>query len=98
MRWKARRRRPKPWRRCGGGTRTAAPISWPPARIFPKADTRSAPPALQLRFVEAERASIADLYARGEIDDDARRRIERELDLEDSRLRHAAQSGAARLD
>lgn len=52
--------------------------------------------ALQLRFVEAERQSIADLYCRGEIDDDARRRIERELDLEDSRLRHAAQSGVAR--
>lgn len=30
------------------------------------------------------------------VDDDARRRIERELDLEDSRLRHAAQSGMAR--
>jgi Na+/H+ antiporter len=52
---------------------------------------------LQLRFVEAERASITDMYNRGEIDDGARRRIERELDLEDSRLRHAAQSGAARL-
>ncbi len=53
--------------------------------------------ALQLRFLEAERHSIADLYTRGEIDDEARRRIEREMDLEDSRLRHAAQSGAARL-
>lgn len=52
--------------------------------------------ALQLRFLEAERQSIADLYARGEINDDARRRIEREMDLEDSRLRHAAQSGVAR--
>jgi CPA1 family monovalent cation:H+ antiporter len=52
--------------------------------------------ALQLRFVEAERQSIADLYCRGDLDDDARRRIERELDLEDSRLRHAAQSGVAR--
>ena len=52
--------------------------------------------ALQLRFVDAERQSIADMYARGDIDDDARRRIERELDLEDSRLRHAAQSGVAR--
>lgn len=50
---------------------------------------------LQLQFVEAERASIAEIYARGDIDDDARRRIERELDLEDSRLRHAAASGAA---
>ncbi|MDB5735014.1 MAG: Na+/H+ antiporter [Alphaproteobacteria bacterium] len=53
--------------------------------------------ALQLRFLEAERKSIADLYTRGEIGDEARRRIEREMDLEDSRLRHAAESGAARL-
>jgi len=52
---------------------------------------------LQLRFLEAERASIADLYYQGEIDDDARRRIERELDLEEARLRHAAESGAPRL-
>lgn len=51
--------------------------------------------ALQLRFLDAERQSIADMYCRGDIDDDARRRIERELDLEDSRLRHAAQSGVA---
>jgi len=49
--------------------------------------------ALQLRFVEAERASIANLYYKGEINDEARRRIERELDLEDTRLRHAADSG-----
>jgi CPA1 family monovalent cation:H+ antiporter len=52
---------------------------------------------LQLRFVDAERGAIADIYARGEIDDEARRRIERELDLEDARLRHAGESGAARL-
>lgn len=52
---------------------------------------------LQLRFVDAERAAIADIYTRGEIDDEARRRIERELDLEDARLRHAGESGAARL-
>ena len=52
---------------------------------------------LQLQFVEAERAAIADIYARGEIDDEARRRIERELDLEDSRIRHSAESGAGRL-
>ncbi len=53
--------------------------------------------ALQLQFVEAERASIAEIYRRGEIGDDARRRIERELDLEDSRIRHSAESGAGRL-
>jgi CPA1 family monovalent cation:H+ antiporter len=53
--------------------------------------------ALQLRFLDAERSSIAEIYHKGEIDDEARRRIERELDLEDSRLRHAAESGAARV-
>ena len=58
-------------------------------------DVSNAAAALQLQFVNAERASIADLYYRGEISDDARRRIERELDLEDSRIRHAAESGAA---
>lgn len=52
--------------------------------------------ALQLRFIEAERHSIAQLYAQGEINEDARRRIERELDLEDQRVRHAAQSGVGR--
>jgi len=59
-------------------------------------DVSNAAAALQLQFVNAERASIADLYYRGEISDEARRRIERELDLEDSRIRHAAESGAAR--
>jgi Na+/H+ antiporter len=52
--------------------------------------------ALQLQFLNAERQSIDDLYLRSEISDDSRRRIERELDLEDSRIRHAAESGAAR--
>jgi len=52
--------------------------------------------SLQLQFVNAERASIADLYHHNKISDEARRRIERELDLEDARIRHAAESGAAR--
>jgi CPA1 family monovalent cation:H+ antiporter len=59
-------------------------------------DVSNAAAALQLQFVDAERASIAELFRRGEISDEARRRIERELDLEDSRIRHAAESGAAR--
>jgi len=59
-------------------------------------DISNAAAALQLQFLDAERQSIADLYYRGEINDEARRRIERELDLEDSRIRHAAESGAAR--
>lgn len=61
-----------------------------------RGDVSTASAALQLQFVDAERASIAELYYRGEISDDARRRIERELDLEDSRIRHVAESGAAR--
>jgi monovalent cation/hydrogen antiporter len=61
-----------------------------------KGDVSNASAALQLQFVDAERASIAELYYRGEIGDEARRRIERELDLEDSRIRHSAESGAAR--
>ncbi len=59
-------------------------------------DVSNASAALQLQFLDAERASISDLYARAEISDEARRRIERELDLEDSRIRHAAESGAAK--
>jgi CPA1 family monovalent cation:H+ antiporter len=65
--------------------------------IEAQGDAFNAATQLQLDFVEAERAAIADIYARGEIGDDARRRIERELDLEDARLRHAGESGAARL-
>jgi CPA1 family monovalent cation:H+ antiporter len=62
-----------------------------------RGDPGNASATLQLQFVDAERASIADLYYRGEISDEARRRIERELDLEDSRIRHSAESGAARM-
>jgi Na+/H+ antiporter len=53
--------------------------------------------ALQLEFLAAERAAIADLYADGALEDEARRRIERELDLDESRIRHAAESGASRI-
>jgi monovalent cation/hydrogen antiporter len=48
--------------------------------------------ALQLQLIEAERRALAQLYARDTITDEARRRIERELDLEDARTRHAAES------
>jgi CPA1 family monovalent cation:H+ antiporter len=37
-------------------------------------------------LLEAQRATLIDLRDRGEINDDVLRRIERELDLEDSRL------------
>jgi CPA1 family monovalent cation:H+ antiporter len=65
-------------------------------RDLTRGDLSNASAALQLQFLDAERASIAAIYYRGEINDEARRRIERELDLEDSRIRHSAESGAAR--
>ncbi len=48
--------------------------------------------ALEVQLLEAERDRIARLYAEGAITDEARRRIERELDLEDARVRHATES------
>jgi monovalent cation/hydrogen antiporter len=65
-------------------------------RDLRRGDISNASAALQLQFLNAERASIAAIYYRGEINDEARRRIERELDLEDSRIRHSAESGSAR--
>jgi CPA1 family monovalent cation:H+ antiporter len=50
--------------------------------------------AIQLAMVDAERHRITELYIAGRLTDEARRRVERELDLEDSRIRHAAESGA----
>jgi Na+/H+ antiporter len=47
---------------------------------------------IQLKLMAAERASIARQYAAGRLTDEARRRIERELDLEDARVRHAVAS------
>ena len=47
---------------------------------------------LQAKLIEAERAAIAAAYRADEITDDARRRIERELDLEDARNLHALES------
>ena len=51
---------------------------------------------LQLELVEAERAALAESHARGAVGDEARRRIERELDLEDARVRHAGTSVSIR--
>ena len=50
---------------------------------------------IQLQLVAAERAGIAKQFAAGKLTDEARRRIERELDLEDSMLRHVADSATA---
>ena len=47
---------------------------------------------LQAKLIGVERAAIAAVYANNEITDDARRRIERELDLEDARNLHALES------
>ena len=47
---------------------------------------------LQARLIDAERAAIAAAYRDDKITDDARRRIERELDLEDARNLHALES------
>jgi len=50
---------------------------------------------LKLELVAAERASIARQFAEGSLSDEARRRIERELDLEDAWVRHAAHGAAS---
>jgi len=51
--------------------------------------------ALELHLVEIERAAIARAYAENRLTDEARRRIERELDLEEARIRHALTSASA---
>ena len=47
---------------------------------------------LELRVVEAERAAIAKAYVGNRLTDEARRRIERELDLEQARIQHQLES------
>ena len=49
---------------------------------------------IQLQLINTERSALADRYAEGALTEEARRRIERELDLEDARVRHAAESAA----
>jgi CPA1 family monovalent cation:H+ antiporter len=41
---------------------------------------------IEFGLIEAERQRVNDLYRRGELKDDARRRIERELDLREAQL------------
>ena len=45
--------------------------------------------ALRLQMIGAERAAIAEAYEANHLTDEARRRIERELDLEEARLRQS---------
>jgi len=47
---------------------------------------------LQLQLIDVERASIARAYANNRLTDEARRRIERELDLDEARVHHALAS------
>ena len=47
---------------------------------------------LQLDLIDVERGSIARAYADNRLTDEARRRIERELDLEEARVHHALAS------
>ncbi len=63
-------------------------------------ETTSADPSvdtakLQLRLIEAERSAITRLYEDNRITDEARRRIERELDLEEARSKHAQASASS---
>ena len=49
-----------------------------------------------LRMLDVERAAVARAYIENRLTDEARRRIERELDLEDARIRHAMESSGQR--
>ena len=60
----------------------------------PVADTS----ALELQLVDIEREAIDRAYAEGRLTDEARRRSEREFDLEEARIRHAAASAAPAAD
>jgi len=58
------------------------------------ADDSSAPvdDSQALRLLRVEREVVARAYAENRLTDEARRRIERELDLEEARIRHAIES------
>ena len=45
---------------------------------------------LELRLIEAEREHLYSLLCSGDLKDDARRRIESELDLREAQLLHSA--------
>ncbi|HEY1927262.1 MAG TPA: Na+/H+ antiporter [Caulobacteraceae bacterium] len=60
----------------------------PAIRLSPVAEDS----ALQAQLIFAERRKIAEIYERGQMTDEARRRVERELDLEEARNRHSLES------
>jgi len=51
---------------------------------------------VQIDLIAVERDTLSSLHRSGEASEEVIRKIERELDLEDSRIRHSAESGAAR--
>jgi monovalent cation/hydrogen antiporter len=51
---------------------------------------------IDLELLEVERRAVEVAYGENRLTDEARRRIERELDLEDARLRHAMESSGLR--
>jgi Na+/H+ antiporter len=53
---------------------------------------------LQLKLIATERAVIAQAYESNKITDEARRRIEREFDLEEAGIRHGLSTEEAGLD
>jgi CPA1 family monovalent cation:H+ antiporter len=69
---------------------------------FERAAMREGPVApsiedtIDLELVEVERHAVDIAYGENRLTDEARRRIERELDLEDARLRHAMESSGLR--
>jgi CPA1 family monovalent cation:H+ antiporter len=53
---------------------------------------------IDLELLQVERHAVDIAYGENRLTDEARRRIERELDLEDARLRHAMESSGLRGD
>ena len=53
---------------------------------------------VDLELLDVERDVVARAFEESRLSDDARRRIERELDLEEARLRHASESASLRSD
>ena len=80
--------------------RSASLISRQRARLeyYALAAQRDAPApatvetAIDMQLLDVEREFVAHAYEENRLTDEARRRIERELDLEDARLRHAGAS------
>jgi CPA1 family monovalent cation:H+ antiporter len=62
------------------------------AAVHDSAALHSADEIDELYLLRVEREAVATAYEEHRLTDEARRRIERELDLEDARLRHAMES------